>query len=322
MATFITPVALTTSSSAAWTDIDVSANVPVGAVGVILRLEKTAVVGMALGFRKNGSTDNRTNAFSTNSANDGHIGILVGLDANRIFEYYIGNVSNAVLTLVGYFDGGAVFFDNAVDKSTATTGSYVDVDISADTGGDTAIAAIVEALSSGPTSRTLFLRKNGSTDDIPGENFGARLWGVVGVDGSEIFEQRINSAVTDLFLVGYFTSGVVLHTNMVSRVTATVGSYEDVAALDAGAVGGIYWANNASATTVYDYDLALRKNGAADDIYRGVPHQGYYYVECDGSGVVDQKIEDANIDLFELGYFLSTVAPAFSSRMSLTGVGG
>ena len=72
--TFVTPVALTLSTSAAWTDADVSAYVPAGATGVILHLTNIYTsADLPIGLRKNGSTDNRfPNMYSGGGTGAGH----------------------------------------------------------------------------------------------------------------------------------------------------------------------------------------------------------------------------------------------------------
>jgi predicted nucleic acid-binding protein len=53
------------------------------------------------------------------------------MSRSRGSEVKIANAS-VDLYLTGYVTSGAVFFTNAVDKSTATLGTYVDVDITGD----------------------------------------------------------------------------------------------------------------------------------------------------------------------------------------------
>lgn len=316
MAVFLTPSAITLSAASAWTDADVSASVPSGATGVILHIEKTVTAARTIGLRKNGSTDNRTNNFSTNGANDGHFWACIGVDSSRIFEYFVGSTTEVIINLVGYFTSDAVFFDNAVSKATGTTFSYVDADISADTGTDTALAAVIETITNN-VSNQVYLRKNGSTDDFK-DGFGQHIFSIVGVDGSEIFEQYISSTTVDTFLVGYITANVTMHTNATSRATATTGSYEDVAALPSGAIGGIYTVVAAGQNNALDY--AVRKNGSSEDIYRSCSNvnPGAAIVECDGSLLVEQKIAGAAVDLYESGYF---TAPAVAAARPLAALG-
>ncbi|MCK9320234.1 hypothetical protein, partial [Methanoculleus sp.] len=68
--------------------MDVSAIVPANATGVILHLyNDNGTTDYTIGFRKNGSTDNRTTLFG--AANN--MWCAIGVDANRIFEIYASN---------------------------------------------------------------------------------------------------------------------------------------------------------------------------------------------------------------------------------------
>ena len=133
-----------------------------GATGAIIQFESTGS-DEDLGVRKNGSTD--TWMLSEPAAVANQMGFLMtGLDANRICEIYVGTTSVDVW-LVGYTMEGVTFFTNAVDKSLGTTDSWQDIDISADTGTDTAIGAIFTIHDSSGDGDRFALRKKGSSDN-------------------------------------------------------------------------------------------------------------------------------------------------------------
>ena len=122
--------------------------------------------------------------------------LMVGVDSNRIFEVYTANT--AVKTyLVGYTGQGVTFFTNAVSKATATTGSYVDVDISADTGSDMALAGIFIMKKTTTSDYSYALRKKGSTDDFYYYmRKGAAAAYIVGLDANEVAQQKIENTDT------------------------------------------------------------------------------------------------------------------------------
>jgi hypothetical protein len=121
----LTPVDVSPGATGAWTDVDVSANVPVGATGVILLMVNTRGFADDIGARKNGSTDDRHDSFT------GHVGAGVGIDANRKFEAYIGTALD-IIYLIGYTMTGVTFFTNGVDKSLGGAGAWTDIDCSAE----------------------------------------------------------------------------------------------------------------------------------------------------------------------------------------------
>lgn len=295
------PVDLAITTTGSWVDADISGQTGYSAdvVGVELLIVVTGSSNRNIGVRKNGSTDNRTGLLLGYPGGT-LVGARIGVDSSGIFEAYVSDVDTDVY-LVGFYESDdAVFFTNGVDKSQNTTGSWVDTDISSNTGGDTAIAAFFEY----STSANLIgmLRPNGSTDSRLTYNTGVHNFLVTGVDGSEICEQYINNSAVDFILNGYLTGGGTFHTNATNRSTATTGSYVDITALPAGATAGVYdcW-NQSSVPTRY----GLRTGGTSYDIYRGPYLRAHHVVPCDGSGVVQQKIAGTDADLYELGY-LST----------------
>jgi len=308
MATFITPVDVTPSTSGAWVDVDVSAYIPVGATGVILHIVNADSTTRVCACRKNGSTDTYlyTTPFNT------HLWVSIGVDANRIFENYNGNVSYVKVWLVGYYGSEAVFFTNSVDKTPGSIDSWVDVDISSDTGADTAIGAILMASNSSGTVSTNFgCRKNGSTDaryNLIGTGY-KELCAIIGVDNSEIFEAYIGS-ISDahVHLIGYIKSGATFNINATDISLSTTGSWLDLAALPAGALGGIIEITQ-SGTSNY----GLRKNGSAEIISRANDRHSWGIIECDASGVIEGNISSTTIDFFLIGYFIAsslTISPS------------
>jgi hypothetical protein len=305
--TFITPVEVTHSTNDAWTDIDVSGQTgwTSGKTGVIVHVVmKNDFNSLAFGLRKNGSSDDRTSVV-TAGVGGVHFWAAIGIDTSGIFEAYLDIATDFDLYLVGWFDSETVFFTNAVDKSTGTTGAWVDVDISGDTGGDTAIGAFVEVITAGQTD--FGIRTNGSTDDRATNAVERHVWAAVGVDGSELFEQRIPGTTVDIFLVGYVTSQATFYTNGLDRSLGSTGAYADLTALPAGAIGGIYEVSSNG----NDLSYAARENGSAEDVYfPSAREQACVLVECDGSQLVEHKISSTAVDLFEKGYFEPAAAAA------------
>jgi hypothetical protein len=74
-----------------------------------------------------------------------------------------------------------------------------------------------------------------------------------------------------------------------------------VAALPAGAIGGIYDVLTGGGT------IGMRQNGSSEDVYKSAPSGfGTFIVACDGSQLVEQKISATSCDIWELGYFTAT----------------
>lgn len=298
--TWIAPTEITPGSANSWTDADVSASVPAGSTGVILHVvNKAASSDLDIGWRKNGSTDNRREHLWQAS----HFWCMCGLDANRVLELYVESTSNVDVWLVGYTGSDAVFFTNAPDKSLSTTSSWQDISIAADTGADTAIAAIFEIQeTSGGT--WYGLRKNGSTDNRYQPQY--RHTGfVVGVDANEVCEGQIGGTGLDFFLVGYFVSDSTWNTNATNVSLAGTGSWTNLTALPEGATGGFVEVIDTS----YEASFGLRKDGSAEAIIYYVGGYGHAQgiVEA-ASLVIEGYITSTDCDFFVNGY--ATAAPS------------
>ena len=300
MATFITPVDVTPGTADAWIDVDLSAYVPAGTTGVILRFTTTgSPYGYrAVGARQNGSTDTYNGGIFASA----QFWTVSGVDANRVCECYIDHLTECDVWLVGCFGSEAVFFENAIAKTLGGIYSWQDVDISGDTGADTAVAAFFDL-----TGRK-GLRKNGSTDD----RFGAsddHFAAMVGLDASEICE-IIGSSSTGIALLGYMTSGVTMNTNGTDVSIADTSQYVDLAALPEGGIGAIIEIAGGGYASYFN----LRKNGTAEDIQKNPAGAGHAWalVEADGSRVIEARITDAALDMFLVGYFANPPDPAIT----------
>lgn len=306
---WITPTEITPGSTG-WQDADVSGNVPAGATGVILHIFTTDYFNV--GWRKNGSTDNRVSQVWGPT----HIGVAIGVDGDRILEIYVAHTTNCDVWLIGYLNTESSFFTNAFDKSFNTPlDEFVDIDISGDTSGDTAIGAFLDIIDVG--NYEVGLRKNGSTDNRA-IAFARHIGGVIGVDGSEIFEAEINNTTVDIFLVGYIKSEATFIINATDVSLGSISSWIDLTALPAGATGGFY--DIIATSTSYFY--GLRKNGSSEDITgkAGGRLHCFGMVECDGSRIVEGWINNTGVDFFVVGYSTAAGAALFASIADTVGI--
>ncbi|OGO67960.1 MAG: hypothetical protein A2Z37_01800 [Chloroflexi bacterium RBG_19FT_COMBO_62_14] len=300
-----TPVDVSPGTALAWVDVDVSAYLPSGATGVILQMQNPALVTQyQYGVRKNGSTDTWMVGTKNTARGAATLFFMTGVDANRIFEVYTQDVTVKTY-LLGYTMAGVTFYTNAIDKSLTTTATYQPVNISADTGGDTAIGAIFTINETGVGAAAYALRKNGSINDFYTQIRGSEATvQLVGVDAGEVAQMKIANLSLDLYLTGYVTSGAVFFTNAVDKSTATLGSYVGV---DITAdLQGADDANGAflEVVTSTSGDFAVRRSGATYDYYGETRHIGAI-TAIDASDIFEQKIELASHDLYLTGYTLA-----------------
>lgn len=306
MATPVATVEITPGTAGAWIDVDCSAYIPAGtATGITFHYVNTALSARECGWRKNGSTDARTNPAQIDIGEDEHGWASVGVDASGIAEFWVESTTEVDIYLTGYYTSDAVFFTNAVDKSFATTGSYQTVDISAETGADTAILALFDTTGNDATA-SLGYRYPGSTDDIyqTAANHSAFM---VQLSGTETCEVKIGHATVDLYLMGYLVSGFVAANDKVDMSLAGTGAWTDLTALPAGAIGV---AMEVQGTGTGDR-WGLRKNGDTENlVYEMSSRRQFAIVWCDASQLVEGYISTTAADFFRIGYFTSTATAA------------
>lgn len=323
MVVWITPVDCTPGSAGAWTDVDLSGSIPAHATGVILHFNNLTGSSKSCGFRKNGSTDNRTNSLYGSGSTVPHFWCTIGVDS-QIVEIYLGDIVNAECWLVGYFTTDSTFFTNAVDKSTGSVDTWTDMDISSDTGSDTAIGAHFEITTM--STYNMSLRKNGSTDARITNHVYTHAGAMIGVDGSEICEGYRSSTNGKFYLVGYTTGYSTFNTNATNLSLGSTGSWTDLSALPAGATGG--YIEVIQSSWIDSYYHGLRKNGSSEDISGTGKtcngEHGWGFVECDGSRLIEGKIGNTNVDFFLSGYALVgpvTYTKTFTADALLKGFG-
>lgn len=287
----VTPTLYNVGSAGAWADIDVSALCP-GAVAVSLEIINTNTGSLrACGVRKKGSTDNRIQNFVPSQ----HSGAIIGVDGSQIFQGYSGTTASDILFIVhGYWPSGIDLLTNATDLSAASNNSWLDKTANA-----AALGAIVETVSSAD-GWAFGYRKKGSTDT-------ARIacwrhhFHFVGCDGSGVFQVNVENGAVDSFLLGHFLSDVTFNTNRVDVSQTNLATYEDHAAIT-GATSVFY---NVVSSGVQAW--ALRKNGTTPtERYIGNTEHTGIQIAADSSGIVEGKIANAGVDMFQMGH---TTAP-------------
>jgi len=185
-------------STGSWQDIDISGNTgSATAIGAIFIVHNSDGSSQTYGLRKKGSSDDRVEILRADTPTVG----IIGVDKDEVAQMEIGNTA-VDLYLVGYVTSGAVFFTNAINKSTGSTGSYQSVDITANIGSDDANGAIVEVYPSAGGRELTALRPTSASSydkflDVD------HSFALVGIDSSDVFEQKIDNTDTDLYLIGY-----------------------------------------------------------------------------------------------------------------------
>lgn len=298
---FITPVEVTPGTADSWENVDVSSYVPSGSTGVMLHIVNTDITKHAIGLRKNGSTDDRTDVIGLL-----HCWALIGVDANRVFEAYIGDTSKIDIYLVGYTDSNVTFFTNAYDKTPAGYG-WQDMDVSSEC--PNAVGVIMETTESAGQLRGCGARKNGSTDDRDMSSASHYCFGIIiGCDGSQITEVRCTTN-RKYYVVGYVTGNdVVFNTNAIDISLASVAGYtwQDLPAVQHRSPAGAFIEVILDPGPEHSY--GLRKDGSSEDIKKSVWLHAWATVET-SIREVEGYIGDTDIDFFLVGYPTKSPTP-------------
>jgi hypothetical protein len=228
------------------------------------------------------------------------------VDVNRVLEIYRGNAALNFL-LVGYYTSDAVFFTNGILKSPPDWG-WADVSIAANTGADTAIAAIFETVSG--AYNDYGYRKNGSTDSYAGVTYQHYTIGaVIGVDANEICEiySQYGYGGWLSYLVGYIKSDHVFYTNATVISGGTINTWTDcIVPVPAGGIGAYVavWVSFSSLN-------GLRKRGTTENIFRMTDKRGWFCVECDLAGGLQYYKAHAET-IFAMQGYATGVAVAYT----------
>lgn len=288
----ITPTEITVSVADEWVEMDASELIPSDATGVILHYFN-ATVTTNIGFRKNGSTDDRSQWVAVSA----HSWAMIGVDANGIFQAYLGDVTYMHIFVVGYTKLGVTFFTNAHDKSLDSILSWRGIDCSAQAPNN-AVGLIFEVVCT--TAYDIFgLRKNGSSDNrYYSAQYGHSCFSaVIGCDENQICEGYIEFAVIDFYLVGYITDGVTFNLNATDLSLSTTDEWLDLTALpDERPVMGIIEVCSSDR-----YNYGLRGDGSTEVGFLRVAEHAWAVIEC-ADRIIEGKIENTGVDFFLVGY--------------------
>jgi hypothetical protein len=321
--TFLTNVIdKTPTTTGAWVDIDVSANVPSGTKAVLLKIVNTSTTGYSYGIRPTGSSITRTGYITSDLAVSWDIAI-VKLDSYYKFQAYIGNTAIKIY-LWGYTDED-ICFVNPYDKSTTTTNAWVDVSNTELPNGSK--GAIYERVNNQSGYRNFGLRPKGSTADIePKINNQSHAWALIGIDTNKYSQQYITDTLCDLYLWGHAGSDFVSFTDPYNITPTTTGSYVTIdlsSYIPDGAYGICGLIVNTSA--VYSYSGDIRKYGSSDN------HSAYSYiysvcgrffiVGCSSDRKVNIYIDNTAVKIYLWGYFkLPVITATFTETITLSDV--
>jgi len=289
-------------ASLAWTDVDITAHVGADAgnvAGVVLEIVGHVPWCQDVMLRKNGSGD----TYVRQRTLETHQWCFIGTDATDIFEIYLSDHTGIDIYLVAYITTGeGSFFLNHIAKAPAA-GAWNDVDISGDTGGDTAVCAFFYIEEQGGAGKTFGIRNNGSGDNRHQQvNFWSLSGAFMSVDGAEKCEVYRQDANLKIWLLGYLTTNYASFVNAHNYSTAVLAAWDDVdfsPHIPAGWDGACC---DFHPTINFSFGSGLRLKTDVFDNYLWFSYHAYPWVEINAARICEQKIQDIRQDLYLFGY--------------------
>lgn len=293
----------------AWTDIDLSSYVPTGTKRVFL-----------FWYNNDTSSYRLSNVRANGSAVDDTAGLaiyykssewaVVKVDSNRLIEGYFGN--SVIKVYVVAYSPDDFCFTEFVDKSTATTGSYQTVDVSADGVPANSKLAYFQWVNTTivGTQYQRAMREMGASYDyyyyLSGIYSGCacRSLDAIGLDANRQCEQEIAHANMDLHLVGYEDNATV-ESSPTNIAPGTTGSWQTVTVSNApnGTAGLLCRIINTKTNTTYA--VAVRKYGSSLDLSASVLRQSQMrtaVVGLDSSKRFEAYIANTAVQIIPIAY--------------------
>ena len=257
------------STTGSWQDIDLSSDVPVGATGAIVEVVNTGTSSSNSGVvrGKGDGNDYMSNSKYEEIEAETHRWQIVKVDSSRRIQGYVES-AQIDFKLLGYTTGSdPSYFTTPPDITPSTTSSWTTVDVSShvDTGADGVILLIDSTSSS---DRDYAIREIGSsfsTTNRELEEYGNTMY-LVGINGSDQFEVRIQSTLVKIYLVGQTKGSVVYYTDDIAVSDPSTNSWQELDAdtysIPAEANGLVFRAENTGST---DRKTGFRHADSVDD---------------------------------------------------------
>lgn len=189
---FTDGIDVTPGGTGSFIDVDITSHLAGGDNAIAAICEHNNGSNQTNGFRKNGSSDSRTQ-------NNEHNGVIVGVDGDHIFE--CNRSGSSIVHLLGYIKdtASATFHTNGIDRSLGSTDAYADLGALP----DGAVMGLYE-ITNGSGGNQWSIRKKGASHDHYKNANLRHCWAVVECDGSELVEGKIGNTSADFFETGWF----------------------------------------------------------------------------------------------------------------------
>lgn len=214
---------------------------------------------------------------------------------------------------------GLHLFQNAIDKTPGTTGSWQTVTLSDGDGVPSGATGAVLFFTSVAYVADIGVRPIGSSrsPDALRDSHGTGAF--VKLNASRQFEAYIFASSQKVWLIGYADSDVEWLSDFQDVTPATAGAWTDMdlsSYISSGAKGCIFYIWNGAGIT--NEDIGVRKNGTTDSVLARLHTdcQSFLICACDASRIVEGYITTSGDKIYLLGAFKSTCDVFFKQPLA------
>jgi hypothetical protein len=293
-----------TPSAGVYQTVDISPYVPAGEVasGALVWVLGTTSAEYDYRIRKKGSTDDRSGVIENDDGQGpGITQIAVGVNAANEFEVELENSSTEFWLVGVYLENEAVFFTDAV-RIPSPGSSFTTVDLSGDTGTDTATMAFYTGLQ-GTQTGGYSARAVGEPGDRNANLFGSDLRGFhIPLSANEQFE-HITATWLSAWIHGYHKDYFVKRSSELDVTPAGTGSYEpiDLSAEIPLAANGVYVRLYSNSDN--EHVATARRAGSNDTTLEGeISTQQTAWVPVSQDGKIEYKRDNTSGRIALMGY--------------------
>ena len=296
-------------STGAWTDIDLSAIVPVGTTGVVVEVVNTNSGGAHTGILRSKEDDREymSNASFQQIDNGMHRWQVVKLDSNRKLQGHISS-TNVDFKLIGYTIGGdpIYFADQPPDITPIALDKWSTVDVSNYVSADaTGVILLVTSERNGKAKYRI--RTPGGTEQLKDNlNTYANTMYFVGLSPFRFFEARIKEDTTNIYLIAETKNSVAHYPLEIFTADPSTGSWQEIDADD-------YGVPAAANGLILHYDgnkddyiaIGFRHGDSTDDWNKNIFEDTHYQAAIglrSSDNVWDEYLGHADLDVSIAAY--------------------
>ncbi|MBC8281730.1 MAG: hypothetical protein H8E48_13175 [Chloroflexi bacterium] len=306
---FVNAVDISLGTTGAWTDIDISGSVPVGATGAVVEIVNTDNSTEHHGIlrSKEDTVDYMSNPNFGEIYQATHRWQIVKIDGNRVIQGRITD-TDVDFKLLGYTVGSdpSYFSGNPVDISPVAANQWTTVDVS-NYVSDEANGVILWVNSEVNTEKKYRIRAPGSDEAAKDKiNQYANTMFIVGLNSAKHFEANLDDEDVKIYLIGETKGSVAYYGNNIIVDDPSTNNWRELDADDYGippAANGLFFHYDGEAD---DSDkIGFRHGDSTDNWNKDIFDDTHYQAAVglrDSDNVWEEFMGDSKVDVWIAGF--------------------